>query len=98
MAAAYTPASNTPSPILAAPQSIPPAITGATYTELVQQKRMRQAAYLLETSGLTVADIAVAVGYENVSYFHRLFQKTYGISPRKYRTAKRTDKEEKNLG
>ena len=45
------------------------SFTGATYTELVQQKRMRQAAYLLETSGLTVADIAVAVGYENVSLF-----------------------------
>ena len=63
--------------------------TGSTYTALLQQKRMRQAAYLLETSGLTVADIAVAVGYENISYFHRLFQKTYGISPRKYRTSMR---------
>lgn len=60
-------------------------LTGKTYTQLVQDKRMRQAAYLLQTSRLTVADIAVSVGYENISYFHRLFQKTYGMSPRAYR-------------
>lgn len=60
-------------------------LTGKTYTDLVQAKRMRQAAYLLSTSRLSVGDIAVAVGYENVSYFHRLFQKAYGMSPRKYR-------------
>lgn len=64
--------------------------TGMTYTELLQQKRMSQAAYLLETSGLTVADIANAVGYENVSYFHRLFQKSYGLSPRNYRKEKQS--------
>ena len=52
-------------------------LTGKTYTELVQAKRMRQAAYLLQTSRLSVGDIALAVGYENISYFHRLFQKTY---------------------
>jgi AraC-like DNA-binding protein len=60
-------------------------LTGKNYTELLQDKRMRQAAYLLRTSKLTVADIATAVGYENISYFHRLFQKTYGTSPRNYR-------------
>jgi AraC-like DNA-binding protein len=60
-------------------------LTGKTYTQLVQEKRMRQAAYLLQVSRLTVADVAEAVGYENISYFHRLFQKTYGCSPRHYR-------------
>lgn len=60
-------------------------LTGKTYTRLVQEKRMRQAAYLLLGSGLTVQNVAEAVGYENISYFHRLFQKTYGCSPRVYR-------------
>lgn len=60
-------------------------LSGKTYTELVQTKRMHQAAYLLSTSQLAVCDIAAAVGYENLSYFHRLFQKTYGMSPRTYR-------------
>ena len=69
-------------------------LTGKNYTELLQDKRMRQAAYLLRTSKLTVADIATAVGYENISYFHRLFQKTYGTSPRNYRLDYSTESED----
>lgn len=60
--------------------------TGKNYTDLVQEKRMAQASFLLRTSKMNVADIAFSVGYENVSYFHRLFGKTFGMSPKKYRT------------
>ena len=61
--------------------------TGKNYTDLLQEKRMAQAAFLLKTTKMNVADIALTVGYENVSYFHRLFGKTYNISPKKYRDA-----------
>lgn len=59
--------------------------TGKTYTELVQNKRLQQAAYLLSTTKMNVMDIGLAVGYDNTSYFHRIFQKQYGVTPRKYR-------------
>lgn len=59
--------------------------TGKTYTELVQTKRLNQAAYLLKNTGMSVLDVAVAVGYDNISYFHRIFQARYGVTPRKYR-------------
>ena len=59
--------------------------TGRTYTELLQERRLRQAAWLLENTDQRVSDIALAVGYENVSYFHRIFQKRFGRSPKKYR-------------
>ena len=59
--------------------------TGKTYTELVQTKRLTQASYLLRTTAMNVADIAMAVGYDNISYFHRIFQKKYGMTPKKYR-------------
>lgn len=59
--------------------------TGKTYTDLVQQKRLNQAAYLLTTSTMNVMDVALAVGYDNISYFHRIFQKQYGMTPRNYR-------------
>lgn len=59
--------------------------TGKNYTDLVQEKRMAQAAFLLRTTKMRVSDIALSVGYENVSYFHRLFGKVYGTSPKKYR-------------
>lgn len=60
--------------------------TGMTFTGLLAQKRMRQAAWLLRNTKLAIADISVSVGYENTSYFYRLFRKTYGIGPREYRS------------
>lgn len=66
-------------------------VTGFTYLELLQQKRMDMACQLLSSTPLTVADVGLAVGYENISYFHRLFQKYYGITPRKYRLVHRND-------
>ncbi len=62
--------------------------TGKTYTELVQDKRLRQAAYLLKNTGMPVTDIAIEVGYSNISYFHRIFQKRYHMTPKKYRNGK----------
>lgn len=61
---------------------------GRTYTELVQIKRLNQAAYLLRTTTMSVMDISMAVGYDNISFFHRIFQKKYGTTPRKYRVSK----------
>lgn len=59
--------------------------TGKTYTQLVQEKRLVQAAFLLKNTDRKVADISFAVGYENVSYFHRLFASAYGQTPKHYR-------------
>ena len=60
-------------------------MTTKTYTELVQTKRLNQAAYLISTTKLSVADIGLAVGYDNLSYFHRIFREKYGLSPKEYR-------------
>ena len=59
--------------------------TGSTYTQLVQKKRLAQAGFLLRNTHRNVAEISSAVGYENVSYFHRLFFGEYGITPKEYR-------------
>lgn len=63
--------------------------TGKTYTQLVQEKRMAQAAFLLRSTTRNVDDIARAVGYENIGYFHRLFREATGLSPRQYRLQQR---------
>ena len=60
-------------------------LTGKTYTELLQTKRLNQAAYLLTTTSMSISDIGLAVGYDNISYFHRIFQNRFGTTPRKYR-------------
>lgn len=60
-------------------------LSGRNYTELVQEKRLNQAAYLLEHTSMSVMDVAMAVGYDNISYFHRIFRKQFGETPRRYR-------------
>ncbi len=60
--------------------------TGRTFTYLLQEERLSKAAFLLKNTSLTIEEIALNVGYENVSFFYRLFQKKYGITPKKYRT------------
>jgi len=67
-------------------------VTGRNYTDLVQEKRLNQAAYLLKNTAMSVMDIGLAVGYDNLSYFHRIFQKYYGVTPRKYRNGEANDK------
>ena len=59
--------------------------TGKTFRELLQEKRLTQAAYFLKHTSLHVDEIGEAVGYSNLSYFHRIFQAKYGLTPKKYR-------------
>ena len=59
--------------------------TGQTFKELLQTRRLKQAAYLLSHSAVPVEDIISAVGYDNTSYFHRIFKEAYGMTPRQYR-------------
>jgi AraC-like DNA-binding protein len=62
--------------------------TGKTYTELLQEKRLSQAAWLLKNTRLKISDIGTSVGYENLSYFHRIFAAHFGTSPKGYRDCK----------
>ena len=59
--------------------------TGKTYKELLQEKRMQQAVWLLTNSAVSVSDIIESVGYDNTSYFYRKFREKYGMSPKEYR-------------
>ena len=59
--------------------------TGRTYKELLQEKRMQQAVYLLANSEIPVTDIIESIGYDNTSYFYRKFREKYGMSPKEYR-------------
>ena len=39
----------------------------------------------MRRSDLNIQQIIAQVGYENTSYFYRLFHERYGLSPREYR-------------
>lgn len=59
--------------------------TGITYKELVQTQRLSQAAKLLRNTSLSTNDISLAVGYQNTSFFFKIFRKKYGCTPTEYR-------------
>lgn len=56
-----------------------------TFTECLQLIRLCRAANCLLTSKKPVEEIILEVGYENSSYFHRLFKERYGLTPKQYR-------------
>lgn len=59
--------------------------TGLNYKQLLQEKRLKQAAALLKNTELTIAEVMAAVGYNNSSYFYNLFLSKYGLTPALYR-------------
>lgn len=58
---------------------------GKNFKELLQERRLQQAAYLLTQTTLTTEQIVAAIGYNNSSFFHRKFREKYGTSPKGYR-------------
>lgn len=59
--------------------------TGFSPIQHLIQMKVEYARYLLETSDLSIQDIADRLGYDDSLYFSRLFRKTTGVSPRQYR-------------
>ncbi|MCR5228546.1 MAG: AraC family transcriptional regulator [Solobacterium sp.] len=59
--------------------------TGYTFNELVQVERLSAAERLLLNSDRSVTDIASLVGYQNMSFFYRIFKKKNGCLPGDYR-------------
>jgi len=59
--------------------------TGFSPVDYVQNLRIEEAKQLLETTLAPIDDVSAEVGYEDPSYFRRLFKRKAGISPAKYR-------------
>ena len=67
--------------------------TKKNFKELLQQRKFQQAEWLLSRTSLPVDAVINAVGYDNSSYFYRIFRKKYGISPKEYRNHPYKDRE-----
>ena len=59
--------------------------TGLTIVEKINELRLEKARFLLETSKLSIVDVANSVGFSSRQYFTDLFTKTIGMSPASYR-------------
>lgn len=55
--------------------------SGKTALELIHIYLISEAKNLLQTADQSVAEIAYTLGFENMSYFSRLFKKEVGLSP-----------------
>lgn len=62
--------------------------SGMTFGELVKKIRMKKARAMLKSSSMTVENIALSVGYQNVEHFNRLFKKAYDMTPVQFRNQK----------
>lgn len=59
--------------------------TGVSYVRYMMMLRMEKAKKLLATTDMTMAAVASAVGYEDASYFHRIFRRETAMTPSAYR-------------
>ncbi len=60
-------------------------IIGKNFKDLVQKERLDVATKLLKYSSISVREISSQVGYENYSYFYKIFANRYGMTPVTYR-------------
>ncbi|AKJ27086.1 GlxA family transcriptional regulator [Caldimonas brevitalea] len=65
------------------------AATGSSTLALIQSVRVNKARMLLETSRLTVEQVAERVGYADATALHRLMLKVAGATPRQFRPTAR---------
>ncbi len=61
------------------------AFTSSTFIGYLNRYRVKKAGELLCSTSLTILEISENVGFENLSYFIRIFKRQYGVTPRKYR-------------
>ena len=58
---------------------------GVSFSEYINDLRINYAANLLLNSNRNIVDIGYLCGFQNASYFYRVFSKKYGIAPRAFR-------------
>ena len=63
------------------------AIIGITPVELLRKARIKRALLLLQTTNLTIAEIAYQTGFGSPSYLSVCFKEEFGKSPSEIRTS-----------
>ena len=60
-------------------------VTGKNFTALVLEERMKESEKLLKTSNVPISKVALLSGYQEPSYFMKVFKKYFGCTPSQYR-------------
>lgn len=60
-------------------------ISGSSFREFLNIVRVEEGKRLLANTDYSIIDIAIAVGFDNQSYFSKVFKKYTGLTPKQYR-------------
>jgi signal transduction histidine kinase/ligand-binding sensor domain-containing protein/DNA-binding response OmpR family regulator len=60
------------------------SLTNLSGNEFIKSIRLKKAVQLLETESFTIAEVSYKVGFNDPSYFSRMFKKEFGKAPSEY--------------
>jgi AraC-like DNA-binding protein len=58
---------------------------GVSLVAYINRLRIQRSCQLLKRTRISILEIALSVGYNNISHFNRYFRRIMGMSPREYR-------------
>lgn len=58
---------------------------GRNFLDYVTEKRLEHACKLIATTDMKISDIVSALGYQNTTYFNKIFKSQYNLTPSQYR-------------
>ncbi|MBB3696994.1 helix-turn-helix domain-containing protein [Flammeovirga yaeyamensis] len=67
-------------------------VTGRSAKDILQEARLKKAAFLITKEEYRVSDVAYIVGFNNPKYFSKCFKEFFGMTPSQY---EQTEKEKK---
>lgn len=59
--------------------------TGYSMVKFITNRRIREARELLRNTDMSITEVAISVGYNNITHFNAMFKKEIGISPKEFR-------------
>ena len=62
--------------------------TGYSFSEWINMRRVERGRELLVSSKDSIISVSMKIGFNNVTYFNRVFKKQYGVTPSEYRRKK----------
>ena len=68
------------------------SVLGVTPHQYLVRSRLRHAASLLADGATSITDVAIDVGFGDLSNFVRTFHRAAGVSPRSFRQAAKADR------
>lgn len=69
-------------------------VTGFKVSEYIHMNRIKKAQELLAGTSMGITEISETLGYDSITYFERVFKRSTGLSPARYRRARKKKEEE----